>query len=471
MAGNGTVGMWQKRKFCNAVNLAAAVFKAQATGTSAPPKSDESFKSCQSSSQASSAAEGEMLQRMAAKKEAQETGDWACTVCTLVNPALYLACSACGTANTNHSITSIPPETTEASSAQKAREARELEAKQKAEYKAKQEREAKEWAAAEKRRVDAIRQKKQAKKAADDERKRLEEEQREAAAEKQRRLEAKKEKQEAMRRHEAQQQQQANQMEPKSFSRSHRPTDTTPSATKVASSSRDTKEEVSSRQVNTTLTTKNKSTTSKAPRKKLVVDKLSYYIKPQARKGTASKKVSPIFALIQNESTVEVGRKLLHLESETKTCRDELAETLALRVRLERGIKAEQQLVKRSKKKIDEQERKTKNKWNVFGLSKVDAKEVNKKLVQLDEEDKDKLKQDDDTSGVEGKGEDGAKEVEEINQEADKGEKPKSGGWGSMFGFGKSDEKNNNDGQDEPEQKDDDNDGLLEGEEKDESAE
>ena len=108
MAGNGTVGMWQKRKFCNAVNLAAAVFKAQAqaTGATVPTKSDESFKSCQSS-QASS--EGEMLQRMAAKKEAQTTGDWACTVCTLVNPALYLACSACGTANTNHSSTSIPP--------------------------------------------------------------------------------------------------------------------------------------------------------------------------------------------------------------------------------------------------------------------------------------------------------------------------------------------------------------------------
>ena len=413
-----------------------------------------------------------MLHRMAAKKEAQETGDWACTVCTLVNPALFLACSACGTANTNHSTTTIPPESTEASSAQKAREARELEAKQKAEYKAKQEREAKEWAAAEKRRVDAIRQKKQAKKAADEERKRLEEEQREAAAEKQRRLEAKKEKQEAMRRHEAQQQQQANQMEPKSSSRSHRPTGATPTATtEAALSSRDTKE-VSSRQANATLTTKNKSTTPKAPRKKLVVDKLSYYIKPQARKGTASKKVSPIFALIQNESTVEVGRKLLHLESETKTCRDELAETLALRVRLERGIKAEQQLVKRSKKKIDEQERKTKNKWNVFGLSKVDAKEVNKKLVQLDEEDKDKLKQDDDTSGVEGKGEDGTKETKEANQETDKGEKdkPKSGGWGSMFGFGKGDEKKDND-QDEPEQKDDANDGQLEGEEKDESAE
>ena len=174
VAGNGTVGMWQKRKFCNAVNLAAAVFKAQATGATAPTKSDESFKSCQSSSQASSAAEGEMLHRMAAKKEAQTTGDWACTVCTLVNPALYLACSACGTANTNHSTTTIPPESTEASSAQKAREARELEAKQKAEFKEKQEREAKEWAAAEKRRVDAIRQKKQVKKAADDARKKAE---------------------------------------------------------------------------------------------------------------------------------------------------------------------------------------------------------------------------------------------------------------------------------------------------------
>ena len=471
MAGNGTVGMWQKRKFCNAVNLAAAVFKAQATGAPAPPKSsDESFKSCQSSSQASSAAEGEMRQRMAAKKEAQTTGDWACTVCTLVNPALYLACSACGTANTNHS-TSIPPETssTEASSAQKAREARELEAKQKAEYKAKQEREAKEWAAAEKRRVDAIRQKKQAKKAEDDARKRFEEEQREAAAEKQRRLEAKKEKQEAIRRHEAQQQQQAIQMEPKSSSRSHRPTGTTPTATEVASSSRDTKA-VSSRQDNTTLTTKSKPTASKAPRKKLVVDKLSYYIKPQARKGTASKKVSPIFALIQNESTVEVGRKLLHLESETKTCRDELADTLALRVRLERGIKAEQQLVKRSKKKIDEQERKTKNKWNVFGLSKVSEKEVHKTLVQLDDEDKEKLKQEDDT-GVEVKGDDGAKEAEETNQEADQGEKPKSGGWGSMFGFGKGDEKKDGDDQDEPEQKEDADDDQLEGEEKDESAE
>ena len=171
-----------------------------------------------------------------------------------------------------------------------------------------------------------------------------------------------------------------------------------------------------------------------------------------------------------NESTVEVGRKLLHLESETKTCRDELADTLALRVRLERGIKAEQQLVKRSKKKIDEQERKTKNKWNVFGLSKVDAKEVNKKLVQLDDEDKEKLKQDDDTPGViEGKGEE---EADETNQEADQGEKenPKSG-WGSMFGFGKGDEKKDKDDQDTPEQEEDADDDQLEGEEKDESAE
>ena len=212
-----------------------------------------------------------------------------------------------------------------------------------------------------------------------------EEERAAAAAEKQRRALQKREKQEAMLRHEAEVNEKHENEEGKtSFTRTRRrPEGTiTTSTSSVSSTTNGTKTEPS-RQLSTSKS-KMKSTTSTIPRrkKKVVVDKLSYYIKPPMGRKVG-KKVSPIFSLIQNDSTVEVGRRLLKLEGETRTCREELAETLALRVRLERGIKMEQQLVKTSKKQIEDQEKKIKSKWNIFGLAKVDEKEVHKKLISL----------------------------------------------------------------------------------------
>ena len=212
-------------------------------------------------------------------------------------------------------------------------------------------------------------------------------------AEKQRRIEAKREKQEAMARHENEVQKQQSSKKsqpivptPSSWTKLRPPVvHTAPSTSSrvVSPSKHDTKSESNTRQVSAITTTKKPVTQTITRTKKVVpVDRLSYYIKPLSR-SKVGKKVSPIFELLQNESTFEVGRKLLMLEGQTGKCRDELAETLALRVRLERGIKAEKSVVKRCKRQIAEAEKKTQKRWNIFGLSKNKEEDIHKELVNL----------------------------------------------------------------------------------------
>lgn len=49
-------------------------------------------------------------------------------------------------------------------------------------------------------------------------------------------------------------------------------------------------------------------------KKTVMVDKLSQYMYPEASEGTDASAVSPIFGMLQNESTIEAARKLLSLE-------------------------------------------------------------------------------------------------------------------------------------------------------------
>ena len=412
IAGNGTVGMWQKHKFSDAVKKAAASCSSTTTSkpsssSAAVTKEDDSFKSCQSSEGGKMAM---LQQRIASRKAAAQSsttmgksigsmtgGDWTCSVCTCINPKLYLSCSACGSANSSDakedgkSIT--PPGTSAATNTAATSQfsfntpnsaAHVLRAKQEKEYEEKKRKEA-----------NAKTQRKKVKQKEELARKQEEEERAAAMAEKQRRIEAKREKQEAMARHE-------NEVQKQQSSKTSQPIAPTPSSSSstklrppvvhtapstssrvVSPSKHDTKSESNTRQVSAITTTKKPVTQTITRTKKVVpVDRLSYYIKPLSR-SKVGKKVSPIFELLQNESTVDVGRKLLMLEGQTGKCRDELAETLALRFRLERGIKAEKNFVKRCKRQIAEAEKKTQKRWNIFGLSKNKEEDIHKELVNL----------------------------------------------------------------------------------------
>ena len=109
-------------------------------------------------------------------------------------------------------------------------------------------------------------------------------------------------------------------------------------------------------------------------------DRLSLYVKT-SRKG--GKNRPQIFDLLQNESTVEDGRKLLVLENKTRLCKDELAELVGQKVRMKKGIKMEEELIASSQKEISAQDRKTQSNWNFFGLSLSDDKSMDKKLGEM----------------------------------------------------------------------------------------
>ena len=196
---------------------------------------------------------------------------------------------------------------------------------------------------------------KKARKKKDAELDRQEEEERAAAeADRQRRMEAKLEKQAAMARHEAEVQRQQQ---------------------KVQSGNAALSTMVSSSPAKSAVVTSKASSPSIARKKKTVVlDRLSFYIKPSSEGG---KDVSPIFALLQNDSTVEDGRKLMVMEVEAQRCKDELVELVALKPRLEDGIKREEKSITKSRATIDEQERKHGR------LSSLDDEAIHKKLAEM----------------------------------------------------------------------------------------
>ncbi|KAL7541991.1 hypothetical protein ACHAXR_011413 [Thalassiosira sp. AJA248-18] len=451
VAGNGSVGMWQKRKFSDAVLAAAAAVSSSKDGVSTGMNGTQSSNDDDRSS--------EVEEDTGDASEAIDDRDWTCPVCTCINPKLFLVCSACGSAgentaaaenakypvvsgsartaesdeqaavgsalpgsmsqaknkknvavaapkiggiasalpaeapskpmafqfgsalqenaasastapatlpyNVSSSLTSNKPSITGVSNQTKELQQAEDEKRQDENAK-KQRKKAKQNKAAE-----FARQKEEEKSA--------------AVADRQRRMEAKLEKQAAMALHEAEVRKQQK-IEMASSSRSNVGSSTL--AVGITTTSAYDTKLMSSRQ----LAAKNRMITPSGRKKKaIVVDRLSLYIKP-SRKG---KKVSPIFNLLQNESTVEEGRKLMILEVETQRCKNELADLVGQKAKLEKGIKMEEHIIERSQKEIKDEERKTQSKWGISRLASwfKDDEMMNTKLAELEDEEDEKRRE------------------------------------------------------------------------------
>ncbi|KAL7538711.1 hypothetical protein ACHAXR_008739 [Thalassiosira sp. AJA248-18] len=336
VAGNGSVGMWQKRKFCDAVHAAVSESKESTSKGTIQPANHDNFDEVKMSVKSSQGSERDGI---AAEGEAGSEGNWACSVCTCVNPKPFLVCSACGSTGGMAAATGTHPLSNDPKRIVKKKEQDDKLKKQQ----------------------EKVNQKKVVELA------RQEEAERAAAeADRRRHMVAKREKQADMALHESKiQQQQKSQMRKKTPTRAHsepaitsvKPVkETMPSAT------------VSSHQLLTLK--KSKSTTPSIARKKkgIAVDLLSSYIKP-SRKGP--KNVSPIFDMIQNKSTVETGRRLMNLEAETQWCKEKLAELEGLKKRLTKGIAMEEQSIIKSRKTIVDQDKKIKTKWSIHKFEKM----------------------------------------------------------------------------------------------------
>jgi hypothetical protein len=129
---------------------------------------------------------------------------------------------------------------------------------------------------------------------------------------------------------------------------------------------------------------------SAAKAKKTVsVDQLSFYIKSKPKRSGAN--VSPIFDLLQDKSTAEKGRKLLILEADTQTCREELKELSGQKSRLENGIEAEKKGIIKKEKIINDLAEETADKFmisfkNIFGGSSKSSKSLEEELDAIDQE-------------------------------------------------------------------------------------
>jgi len=110
-------------------------------------------------------------------------------------------------------------------------------------------------------------------------------------------------------------------------------------------------------------------------KQKVAIDKLSDYIKPHSKKDKSSK-VSPIFDLIQNENTVEVGRKLMSLELDSKRARDKIEELIALKRRLTGGIKLEEESIKSCQEAICRQDRHIHLRWGMSNFSEYNEEKM-----------------------------------------------------------------------------------------------
>ena len=110
-------------------------------------------------------------------------------------------------------------------------------------------------------------------------------------------------------------------------------------------------------------------------KQKVAIDKLSDYIKPHSKKDRTSK-VSPIFDLIQNENTVEVGRKLMSLELDSKRARDKIEELISLKRRLTGGIKLEEESIKSCQEAILRQDRHIHLRWGMSNFSEYNEEKM-----------------------------------------------------------------------------------------------
>jgi hypothetical protein len=224
-----------------------------------------------------------------------------------------------------------------------------------------------------------------------------------AEAEKQRQLEAKREKQAFMARYEADAQQQQQNIQGKGAEQKKEVTKGPVHDESAPVALLSTSHKPSPSLQMTTERSGDSMPLSKA-KKVVSVDQLSYYIKIRSRKGVTN--ISPIFDLLQNKRTLEKGRRLLILEADTYTCKEEYNELIAQRTRLEKGIEAEENNIKKSEEEIADLERKTSSKWaisikNIFG--KTVEKVLEKEDELVDEELKNQLAQlNSERSGVNG---------------------------------------------------------------------
>eukprot|EP00984_Skeletonema_dohrnii_P003676 scaffold1271_cov149-Skeletonema_dohrnii-CCMP3373.AAC.6 len=301
---------------------------------------------------------------------------WTCPVCTLSNPNIFLACDACGSTAGRNTISTgrfdIVGQHASNHAVVKKSEVQQAEEKKRQEEKARKKHEK-----AERKKAELARKK--------------EEERVAAEAEKQRQLEAKLEKQAVMARYEADTQQQhqrgkiqGNGYEAEQKREVSKRTLHADSAPFVPISTSDKP----SSSLQMTAKRRDASLPPGKAKKTVTVDQLSYYIKSKKRKG--DKNASPIFDLLQDKSTVEKGRRLLILEADTYACKEEHNDLVAQRSRLEKGIQAEENNIKKSEDEIAELERKTSSKWAVSMKNMFGGKNVEKALEEenkhIDEE-------------------------------------------------------------------------------------
>ena len=117
--------------------------------------------------------------------------------------------------------------------------------------------------------------------------------------------------------------------------------------------------------------------------KTVVVDRLSFYIKPSRKKGKKNTEVSPIFDLIQEKGTIEDGRKLMVLEVETQRCKDKIAEMVDQRAGLLQGLKKEEQTIKECKLMIEKQDRVIDHNYDIEDLSSYNEVDMQNLLAEM----------------------------------------------------------------------------------------
>jgi len=294
---------------------------------------------------------------------------WTCPVCTLSNPKIFLACDACGSTAGRSTMstgrTDVVGQHASNHAVVKKSEVQQAEEKKRQEEKARKKHEK-----AERKKAELARKK--------------EEERVAAEAEKQRQLEAKLEKQAVMARYEADtQQHQRGKIQGNGYGAEQKRevSKRTLNADSAPFMPISTSEKPSS-SLQMTAKRRGASLPSGKAKKTVTVDQLSYYIKSKKRKGDTN--ASPIFDLLQDKSTVEEGRRLLILEADTYTCKEEHNDLVAQRSRLEKGIQAEENNIKKSEDEIAELERKTTSKWAVSMKNMFGGKNVEKALEEED---------------------------------------------------------------------------------------
>ena len=302
---------------------------------------------------------------------------WTCPVCTFINPMLFLTCDACGTTSSarGEDEGGMKNQRTKVTSNKKQNESKQndVEDEKRQEEKARKRR-----AKTERKKAAKMAQEMEERKAA-------------AEAEEQRRLDAKREKLAAMAKHEEEVQQQQKKKKKKNMQRNMEVEEKKLNAEStpfVPSTSTSTiigksipRRQVSGKKRGGISSSPSSSTTK--TKKETTVAQLSYYIKSTNRKG--SKNISPIFDLLQTESTAEKARQLLVLEGEIHKSKEELKELVGKRTGLLNGIGFEERIIKQKNNAIEIQKKKIEW-WLITAMKKLGDARGNLWQKKRDEE-------------------------------------------------------------------------------------